>query len=344
MGMGFVGAYGAKAATDELQNILKQKFEESQKIKMAELAQAKFAEEQRQADLHNAIQQRQLGQGDQRLGLDERQLTQQGEQFGKRLGLDEGRLGEDRRQFDAMEPTRAASIRHTGAQTADIERKPQAELDQRAFTTGRDKTLQGYEQANIGAQGANQRQLASLRMAGEPGSAGASPQQQHQQNDVTDSLALIDQILKDPALNKSVGPLDSALLNTSREGIGSTLLNAAGGAAKVLTGDPAGVNRFENLHNQLTGKLSLAQAGKLKGQGQISDKERAMLGAAATALSRNMSEADYKTELGKIRQQFERMQVPGASPPHTIRARDPQGGLHEAPAGTALPAGWKLER
>ena len=27
----------------------------------------------------------------------------------------------------------------------------------------------------------------------------------------------------------------------------------------------------------------------------------------------------------------------------TIKARDPQGQLHEAPAGTALPAGWKLE-
>ncbi len=27
----------------------------------------------------------------------------------------------------------------------------------------------------------------------------------------------------------------------------------------------------------------------------------------------------------------------------TIRARDPQGKLHEAPAGTALPAGWKQE-
>ena len=28
----------------------------------------------------------------------------------------------------------------------------------------------------------------------------------------------------------------------------------------------------------------------------------------------------------------------------TIRARDAQGKLHEAPAGTALPAGWKLEK
>jgi hypothetical protein len=32
-----------------------------------------------------------------------------------------------------------------------------------------------------------------------------------------------------------------------------------------------------------------------------------------------------------------------ASGAHTIRARDPQGHLHEAAAGTPLPAGWKLE-
>jgi hypothetical protein len=36
--------------------------------------------------------------------------------------------------------------------------------------------------------------------------------------------------------------------------------------------------------------------------------------------------------------------TPGASAAGTVRARDPQGKLHEAPAGTALPAGWTLER
>lgn len=36
--------------------------------------------------------------------------------------------------------------------------------------------------------------------------------------------------------------------------------------------------------------------------------------------------------------------APGAPATGTIRARDPQGVLHEAPAGTTLPAGWKLER
>jgi hypothetical protein len=64
----------------------------------------------------------------------------------------------------------------------------------------------------------------------------------------------------------------------------------------------------------LVGKLSLAQAGKLKGQGQISDKERALLGAAATALSRGLKEGDYKAELAKVRQQFERMNTGGAQP------------------------------
>ena len=33
-----------------------------------------------------------------------------------------------------------------------------------------------------------------------------------------------------------------------------------------------------------------------------------------------------------------------AAPTGTIRARDAQGKLHEAPAGTALPAGWKQEK
>lgn len=35
--------------------------------------------------------------------------------------------------------------------------------------------------------------------------------------------------------------------------------------------------------------------------------------------------------------------VPPPAPSATIRARDPQGKLHKAPAGTPLPAGWKLE-
>jgi hypothetical protein len=114
---------------------------------------------------------------------------------------------------------------------------------------------------------------------------------QKQANEVEDAIKLIDQIDTDPALNKSVGPLDAY-------GLGK------------LGGDVSGVNRFEALHNELVGKLQLAQAGKLKGQGQISDKEREMLRNAATALTRKMSETDYRAELKKVRAQFQRMQQP----------------------------------
>jgi hypothetical protein len=40
---------------------------------------------------------------------------------------------------------------------------------------------------------------------------------------------------------------------------------------------------------------------------------------------------------------FQPMKLRTAKPAATIRARDPQGNLHEAPTGTPLPAGWKAE-
>lgn len=55
--------------------------------------------------------------------------------------------------------------------------------------------------------------------------------------------------------------------------------------------------------------------------------------------------ANYDRKLQSVNQNYHSnfKAVPGASGAKTIRARDPQGKLHEAPAGTPLPAGWKLE-
>ncbi|MDO8632351.1 MAG: hypothetical protein Q7R41_17855 [Phycisphaerales bacterium] len=50
-----------------------------------------------------------------------------------------------------------------------------------------------------------------------------------------------------------------------------------------------------------------------------------------------LEDANY--DVAKFRQRAPH----GAAPSGTIRARDAQGKLHEAPAGTALPAGWKVE-
>lgn len=52
---------------------------------------------------------------------------------------------------------------------------------------------------------------------------------------------------------------------------------------------------------QLKGKLQLAAAAEMKGQGQMSDKERELLAKAATALDYNMSDDDFKEELKKIK-------------------------------------------
>lgn len=126
--------------------------------------------------------------------------------------------------------------------------------------------------------------------AAERSSAGGE-QTQQQANEVEDALTLIKNLEDDPAFGAAVGPIDAYI-----------------GKARDLEG----VTRFDNRHKELIGKLSLAQAGKLKGQGQISNIERELLKNAATALSRNLGEGDYKAELAKIRAQFERMKQPAA--------------------------------
>lgn len=52
---------------------------------------------------------------------------------------------------------------------------------------------------------------------------------------------------------------------------------------------------------QIKDQLSLASVGKLKGQGSVSDAERAMLSNASTALSMGMSEKAFRDELIKVK-------------------------------------------
>lgn len=298
-------AFGAGAGADMLQDVLKRKLLEQQAMaQQAQFAQ-KLAEDKRQADMTNVVQQGNLSLGGRR-------------------------VDEDVRQFNENAPTRIANVGHLNASTGELQRRPTAEQQAREFTKSQTESQQKFQggQGDLnrgnalriaGMNGQNALAVANVR---HPDTAGAQ-----QQNEVQDTLALIDQIASDPALSANVGPIDSRGLGFVR--------------------DPGGNARFTSLHDQLVGKMSLAQAGKLKGQGQISDKERAMLAAAATALNRGLQDPDYKNELGKVRKQFEQMANPGALPAHgaggTIRARDPQGNLHEAAAGTTLPAGWKLE-
>lgn len=272
---------GLGAGADFLQQMLAQKFEEGQKRRAAKLAEAKLVEDARQANMQNE--------------------TQRGS-----LALGGRRVDEDVRQFDAQAPVRGAQVSHLGAETESLNRQPAEAEKQREFLQSQSQTQQTFQ----GGQGDLNRQNA-IRIANINGVNAArvaglthpqAGQTAQQQNEVSDAIALIDQITNDPALATAVGPVDQYI-----------------GKARDL----GGVNRFEALHNQLVGKLSLAQAGKLKGQGQISDKERAMLAAAATALTRGLQEPDYRNELTKIRGQFERMNTAGGAV-HPVAA--PTGG------------------
>lgn len=310
---GFALSGAAAGAAGALEDLLKQEF-------LKQLQNKKLAEDIRQADMQHAIQQRQLGQGDRRIGLDERKLGEDTRQFDVTSGQTDRRLKVD----EAYNPVRIAN---TQAETGEILRKPKAEQENRDFISGRDKTQHGYSMREIGAQGQNALRVANVR---HPDASGAAATER-EQNEVEDSLNLIKQIREDKALPNATGPIQ-------------------GRGAGVFWG-AADYERVKALHDNLVNKLSLAQAGKLKGQGPVSNFERDMLAKAATALTRKLGDPDYLAELGKVEQQFQRMltgprvtNAPGGSgAPKTIRARDPQGNLHEAPAGTPLPSGWKQE-
>lgn len=59
-----------------------------------------------------------------------------------------------------------------------------------------------------------------------------------------------------------------------------------------------------NQYDQLKGILSLENREKLKGSGAISDYESRLLADAASALGRNLSNKDFRTQLQKVRDVF----------------------------------------
>lgn len=276
---------GAGSGADMLQDILRRKLVEQAQIAQQQQFAAKMAEDVRQANMQNDVQRGNLALGNRR-------------------------TDEDSRQFNEQAPVRMANVRHLGSSADALDRQPVEADKQRTFTSGeadKGRTFQGGQGdlnrqnavriANIQGQNA-----LNVAMNNHP-AAGQSAQQA---NEVQDTLDLIDRIGNDPALEGSVGQLNS-------RGVG-------------YLRDPNANARFKSLHDQLVGKMSLAQAGKLKGQGQISDKERAMLASAATALNMGLGSPDYRGELGNIRGQFERMATPGAIQPVAAHAPGAGGG------------------
>lgn len=275
-GMNLAGGMSAGSGADALQDLLKQKF-------LEQLSMKKLAEEQRQANMANTIQQGQLGQGQQRIGLEGQRLTQEGEQFGQRMGLDTRKQDADESQFAANAPVRLATTRHLDASTADLTGKPAATEAANAF---RLKEL-GAEHTNrmgeIGAQGSNAVRIAGMRPK-------TAPQ------------VFFDESGKPIALDFSSGQAVEVPL-------------PAGIAGKAA---PKVVKTTAEIQAEAAARAQGTAEGKTAGAPDgILDKVGGMFGGGGAANP--------------------------AATPGMMRARDPQGHLHEAPAGTPLPAGWKLE-
>jgi hypothetical protein len=108
---------------------------------------------------------------------------------------------------------------------------------------------------------------------------------------------------------EKVAPVDEAKKTSAENVIGLTDEIAADPAFAVglnpmrLAGVVTGTKTkgFNARVDRLKGALQLDIAGKLKGQGQISDKERQMLREAATILSTDLNEEDFMTEINRIR-------------------------------------------
>lgn len=128
--------------------------------------------------------------------------------------------------------------------------------------------------------------------------------------------------------------------NVPMLGVGA--VNAINGIKRITSAEIAQYGSAGSLLDKIQGKLQ----GWVEGQPIPADVLKDMKSLhdtlAESALAKHSREVQsINNSYGSS---FEPMKFQAAKPSAPIRARDPQGKLHEAPAGTTLPAGWKLEK
>jgi hypothetical protein len=156
----------------------------------------------------------------------------------------------------------------------------------------------------------------------------------------------VDRLGKHPGLSSSVGASASKVFTPGLP----TAFGGEGWGSAMAGTDRAS---FEAELDTLKAQTFLPQVKEMKGMGALSDAEGKKLTDAIGALSPKMDEKTFRESLVRIReglvqgkQRAVKLQQMNSQQPQaggTIFARDPQGQLHQAPAGTPLPAGWKQE-
>jgi len=143
--------------------------------------------------------------------------------------------------------------------------------------------------------------------------------------DAIDTITTIDDILGRD-LHSVLGPLE--IRGTA---LGQSLLGGKGYDTKQL---------IENVR----GNIELSAAGKLKGQGPISEGEREILKRAAAALSTSMSETEFRIQLNKVRDILGRNVNDYQAGSRTIKVISPNGehfNIDESELEEAQNNGWR---
>lgn len=152
MGLGWVGAYGARGGADALQQM------------KAELMKRVMLEQQ--------MQQQQF-ENDRALSADalKRQQFEQGKtEFDATLGLNRDKLGFEQQQYTDAAPQRAANLRMTTAQAGRIEGEPAAQQAERDFALKMQGIKTADESKLIGQRVSGQLRVAGAQQAGtDPG-------------------------------------------------------------------------------------------------------------------------------------------------------------------------------
>lgn len=185
-----------------------------------------------------------------------------------------------------------------------------------------------------------------------------------------------DQGKKINAINTAIGHLDQ--LGTAVDALGNTDVQLVNQAKNFLTTQFGGasVTNFDTIKDALAGEVSNVLSNSGATVAGIADAQKHIKDAGSPAqlagymktqipiLGSKLASYDYqyhqamgdKDPFSALSPEVKGILVKhGFDPAHptiggggkaasgTIRARDPQGQLHEAPAGTALPAGWTKE-
>lgn len=219
-------------------------------------------------------------------------------QFDEGLGLDKDRLGEQGRQFDAEEPTREAGRLLTGAQTADIQRRPQAEIDERAF----EQDMLGRREASEGRL-ITRRADEDIRAQGvtaspQPGQGGPS---EYSQERARRSIQSVDELIG------KVGGWTA--------GPGSVLANIPGTDARDFSAQLETLKANIGFNELAEMRAASKTGGAL---GAISDREISLLSSVLGSLDPGQSPDALRGQLQKIKESLERWntaQSGGGQPP-----------------------------